>query len=83
MTDAKDELAALRKRVEELERKAKPPEPEKPFKPEPYQRWDPTANMRMPDSALEAMVAAVPDRLIKEIVRDNQAPRNPTTERKP
>jgi hypothetical protein len=39
--------------------------------------------MSMPPSALAAMVAAVPDRLIKDIVRDNQAPRGPTMERKP
>ena len=32
----KDELAALRKRVEELEAKANPPEP-KPFVEQPYQ----------------------------------------------
>jgi hypothetical protein len=80
MSKQTDELAALKARVEELERAAKPPEP---FKPEPYQRYDPTAGMCMPPSALAAMVAAVPDRLIKEIVRDNQAPRGPTMERKP
>ena len=80
MSKQTDELAALKARVEELERAAKPPEP---FKPEPYQRYDPTAGMCMPPSALAAIVAAVPDRLIKEIVRDNQAPRGPTMERKP
>jgi hypothetical protein len=77
---AKEELAALKREVEELKAKLSPP---KPFVPEPYQRYDPTENMRMPPSALAAMVAAVPDRLIKDIVRDNQAPRGPTTERKP
>ena len=75
-----DEIAALKKNVEELEAKLSPP---KPFVPEPYQRYDPTAGMCMPPSALAAIVAAVPDRLIKEIVRDNQAPRGPTTEGKP
>jgi hypothetical protein len=39
--------------------------------------------MSMPASALRAMVEAVPDRLIKDIVRDNQAPLGPTMERKP
>jgi hypothetical protein len=46
-----DEIAALKARVEELERANKPP---KPFVPEPYQRYDPTAGMSMPRSALEA-----------------------------
>jgi hypothetical protein len=74
----KDELAALKARVAELE--ARSPKPPEPFKEQPYQRYDPTAGMTMPPSALRAMVEAVPDRLIKEIVRDN---RSPTTERKP
>jgi hypothetical protein len=63
----------------ELKAKVNPPEP-KPFVPAPYQRYDPTEGMRMPPSALRAMVEVAPDRLIKEIVRDN---RSPTTERKP
>ena len=52
------ELAAQRARVEELERKAKPPAP---FDPGPYQRYDPTAGMSMPQSAIDAMVAAEPE----------------------
>ena len=71
----KDEIAALRKRIEELEAKAKPP---KPFVPEPYQPIDWTARMSMPPSALAAMVAAVPDHVIRDIVRDNRAPTGPT-----
>jgi hypothetical protein len=72
----KDELAALRKRIEELEAKAKPPEP---FVSPPYERYDPTAGMSMPPSALAAMVAAVPDRVMRDIVRDNRgAPTGPT-----
>jgi hypothetical protein len=73
MTNKRDEeIAALKARVEELERAAKPPEP---FKPEPYQRYDPTEGMRMPPSALAAMVAAVPDHVIREIaMRDGRAP---------
>ena len=53
-----DEIAALKARVEELERANKRP---KPFVPEPYQRYDPTAGMSMPRSALEAMIAAEPN----------------------
>jgi hypothetical protein len=69
---AKDELAALKREVEELKAKLSPP---KPFKPEPYQRYDPTEGMCMPPSALAAMVAAVPDHVIREIaMRDNRAP---------
>jgi hypothetical protein len=69
-----DELAALKARVEELERKAKPPEPEKPFVPAPYQRYDPTAGMSMPPSALRAMVAAEPRGFMAGVVHDNRAP---------
>jgi len=75
-----DEIAALKARVEELERANKPP---KPFVPEPYQKYDPTANFTLPPSVVREMAAAVPDRLVKDIVRDNQAPLSPTMERKP
>jgi hypothetical protein len=66
-----EEIAALRARVDELERAAKPPEP---FKPEPFQRYDPTANMSMPRSTLLEMARAVPDHMLRDIVHDNQAP---------
>ena len=67
----KDEIAALKARVEELERANKPPE----FKPEPYQRYDPTAGMSMPRSVMEEMARAVPDHVIKNIaLRDARAP---------
>jgi hypothetical protein len=69
---AKEELAALKREVEELKAKLSPP---KPFVPEPYQRYDPTAGMCMPPSALAAMVAAVPDHMLREIaMRDGRAP---------
>jgi hypothetical protein len=80
MSKQTDEIAALKARVEELERANKPPEP---FVPKPHEPIDWTARMTMPPSAIRAMVDAVPDRLIKDIVRDNQAPRSPTMERKP
>jgi hypothetical protein len=71
-----DELAELRARVAELERANKPP---KPFKEEPWQRYDPTANMTMPLNALRAMVDAVPDSMVRGIVRDNQGPTGPSS----
>jgi len=68
----KEELAALKARVAELEAKAKPP---KPFEPEPPWHFDPTANMSMPPSALREMVNAIPDNVIRDIaMRDNRAP---------
>jgi hypothetical protein len=73
----KDELAALKARVAELE--ARSPKPPKPFTPAPYQQYDPTAGMSMPPSALRAMVEVVPDKLMRDIVRDNRAPTGPTT----
>ena len=42
MTKQSDELAALKKKVEELEAKLSPP---KPFVPQPYERYDPIAGM--------------------------------------
>ena len=48
------ELAALRARIEELERKAKPPTPFK-LPDEERVRFDPTAQMKMPQSAYDEM----------------------------
>src|SRR5262245_56815697 len=45
-------------------------EPARPSTPQ--QRYDPTDYMRMPQSALQAMVRAVPDRLMSDIVADNR-----------
>jgi hypothetical protein len=68
-----EELAALKKKVEELEAKVSPPK-EEPFKPEPHQRYDPTEGMRMPLSALQAMVAAEPRGFMAAVLHDNRAP---------
>src|SRR6516162_9445758 len=70
------ELAAQRARVEELERKAKPPAP---FDPGPYQRYDPTAGMSMPQSAIDAMVAAEPRGFMAGVVGDSRAPTSPSS----
>jgi hypothetical protein len=76
MNKETDELAELKARVAELERANKPP---KPFKEEPWQRYDPTANMRMPISALQEMARAVPTEMVRGIVRDHQAPSGPSS----
>jgi len=76
---AKDELAKLKREVEELKAKLSPPKPAEPFVPEPYQRYDPTAGMSMPPSASRAMVEAVPD--MREIaMRDGRAPTGPSSQ---
>jgi hypothetical protein len=70
--ELKKELAEQKAKVEALERANKPPEP---FKPEPYQRYDPTAGMSMPMSTMLEMARAVPDHVLREIaMRDNRAP---------
>ena len=78
----KDEIAALRAEVAALKtalsgKEDKPP-PKKEFVEPPYQRYDPTANMRMPDSALRAMVEATPTDFLRDVVRDNRGPSTPT-----
>jgi hypothetical protein len=73
-----DEIAALKARVAELERAAKPPAP---FKPEPYQRFDPTERMSMPASVMRDMVNCVPDSFIRDIaLRDGRAPTGPSSQ---
>jgi len=75
----KDELAELKARVAELERANKPPEPAKPFVPEPYQRYDPTAGMSMPRATMLEMARAVPD--MREVaLRDARAPTGPSSQ---
>jgi hypothetical protein len=69
------ELDELKKRIEELEKAAKPLEP---FVPGPRFQFDPTANASMPASAMKAMIDAVPDRLMNELRSDALKP-NPIT----
>ena len=75
MTTA-DDIAALKARVAELERANKPPS----RTPEPWQRFDPTANMSMPQSTMLEMADVVPTDMMREIVRDNQAPKGPSSQ---
>jgi hypothetical protein len=72
---AKEELAALKREVEELKARLSPP---KPFVPPPYERYDPTAGMSMPPSALRAMLVAEPRNFMRDVVRDSRAPSGPT-----
>jgi hypothetical protein len=69
-TDAQ-RIAKLERELAALKAAQAPPPP---FKPEPWQQFDPTANMSMPRSTLLEMAAAIPDATIKGIVRDNRAP---------
>jgi hypothetical protein len=74
----KDEIAALKARVEELERANKPPEP---FKDDDWRPYDPTANMSMPRSTMLEMANAVPDHLVRGIVSDHYgAPQGPSAQ---
>jgi hypothetical protein len=59
------ELEELKKRVAELEKAAKPPEP---FVREPWQPIDYTANARMSRSAMQSMIDAVPSSVLSEEV---------------
>jgi hypothetical protein len=75
---AKEELAKLQREVDELKARLSPP---KPFVSEPYERYDPTANMRMPASAAREMANAVPNDVVRNIaLRDNRAPTGPSSQ---
>ena len=74
------EIEDLKKRVAELEKAAKPPEPAEPiesgWKPG---MFDPTAGMSMPANALRAMIDGVPESVMQGIRGDARRP-NPVTE---
>jgi len=75
MTEKMSELEELKKRVAELEKAAKPPEP---FKSDWKGPIDYTAGMSMPASAILEMMKAVPESLMRELRADAQKP-NPVT----
>jgi hypothetical protein len=73
-----DELAELKKRVAELEARAKPPAPPDM---KGYQQFDPTANMSMPVETMREMARVTPTDMIREIaMRDGRAPQGPSAQ---
>jgi hypothetical protein len=70
----KAENDALRKRMEKLEEQVNPP----PREPWTHPRYDPTAGMSMPLSAIKAMMDAVPESVMRGLVNDAFKP-NPVT----
>jgi hypothetical protein len=71
LDDLKAKNSALEHRLAKLEKAA---EPSKPFIPMPMPRFDPTSGASMPRSAMEAMLGAVPDRLMSELRGDARRP---------
>jgi hypothetical protein len=59
------EIAVLKAKLDTLTQTN--PSPTKPFA-----KFDPTANMRMPQSAIDAMSSAVGDNLMRDIVNDHR-----------
>jgi hypothetical protein len=68
------ELSKLKKEVAELKDQLNPP----PRQPSTHPRFDPTEGMSMPRSAMQAMVDAVPDALMRDLRADARKP-NPAT----
>jgi hypothetical protein len=80
MSNNEDELTALKARIAELEARTKPPPPAPPA-PKGFSRWDPTAGMSMPASALREMANAIPDSMVRDIaMRDGRAPSGPSAQ---
>ena len=68
----------LEKRIEQLEEKAKPPPEKKPFVPQPYEPIDWTARMSMPPSALQAMAQHPCNQVMRGVIQDRHAPTGPS-----
>jgi hypothetical protein len=65
-------MATIEERLAALE---KAQEPKEPFKSKhPHVPFDPTAKMGLPPSAVREMVKAVPDRMVRDIVRTASRP---------
>jgi hypothetical protein len=68
-----EKIAALEREVAALKAKAEPP-PKKEFTPAPYQRYDPTAGMSMPPSALREMAGHPCNQVMQGVIQDRHAP---------
>ena len=68
--ELRKQVADLGAQIAELQARLKALEPEPEFKRQPMPRWDPTARMQMPRNAADAMLAAVPDSLMRDVARD-------------
>jgi hypothetical protein len=86
MTD-KDDIAALRKRIEELEAKAKPPEKstyvpmsDAEWRDQQHQIRERRMSMATPPSALQDMAAAEPKGFMSGVLHDNRAPTGPSSQ---
>jgi hypothetical protein len=74
-----DELAELKARVADLERAAKPAPATPAFKPDlNYRPVNPIDRLSMPPSVVREMAAAVPDSMVRGILRDSRAPSGPS-----
>ena len=75
------ELTELRKQVAKLKDQLNPP----PRQPSTHPRFDPTEGMSMPKSAMQAMIDAVPDALMRDLRGDARRPNpvNPPTPSQP
>src|SRR6516165_415713 len=80
MSKQTDELAALKKKVEELEAKVSPPKStfkemsDAEHRDMVHQMRERQANAWMPPSAIQEMVAAEPKGFMQGVVQDNRAP---------
>jgi hypothetical protein len=71
-----DDLDALKARVAELERAAKPPEP---FIDDWVRPPNPIDRLSMPRSTMREMASAIPDAMVREIaMKDHRAPTGPS-----
>jgi len=85
MTTRDEELASLRKRVEELEAKTKPPEKKPEFVPKTDAEWidemhqmrERRMSMATPPSVVRDLTV-IPDHIVKGIVQDRHAPTSAT-----
>ena len=71
--ELKAQISALQQRMEELERKAKPPEPfvSDYVPPSPFRLLD---RVSMPASVMREIAAAMPDAMVRDIFRDARTP---------